>query len=328
MIPTSQNVFDLVRAILGDTEVSSGQIYTNQFLQGKSGSTPTSGPAQSAYNWLFERMRTFNDRRARRTSFALVNANINYVAPATIGIANMGNPIDIWERGTVTSYAITNAVPTAASTGVDPFVQLTVAHGGALKSGQTVEVYLVGGLSDDINDYWTISVPDNNHINLLGCTAVDNPAYTASTGLVLSSTEAWPIQPMNRSYDLFQESTANQLTTPGTSFVNWQWQTAIIRFPPCSVAREIKLNYNLSGTIPTDPNVSLGIDDCLNVLAYKMAAVAGGSKMIQARRMELESRAEQLLKEFLQPVTKDLQQERIVTPPYRPRRNTGLVNLY
>ncbi len=322
MIPTGQNVFDLVRSIVGDTEVAGGQWMKNQFIQGAN----NTGPAQSAYNWLFERMRTYNDRRSRRTSFALVNPNINYISPKTIGISNMGNPIDIWERGTVLSYAITGAVITPPSTGVDPFIRLAVAHAGALKSGQTVEVYLVQGISDDINDYWTISVPDNNHIDILGSTA--QGVYTGATGLVLSSTEAWPNLPMHRSYDLFQEGTANQLSIPGISFANWQWQTSVIRVPPCSAAREIKLNYNLSGTIPADPNASLGIDDSLNVLAYKMAAIAGGSKTTQARRVEWDGLAERLLKEFLQPVTKDLQRERLVAPRYRPRRNTGYSNPY
>lgn len=331
MIPTGQNICDLVRAITGDTQIAGGQIFTNAYLYGQVlGATPpysgVGGPMQSAYNWLFERMRTENDRRSRRTSFALINANINYINPLTIGIGNMGNPIDIWERGSVTSLPVTAVTVQAAATGIDPYVQLAVAHGGALVNGQSIETYLIQGLSDDVNDYWTITVPDNNHIRLMGATP--SGAWTATTGLVLISTEQWPATPMARVWDLFTAGTLTRLT-PGNQFCNWQWQTAVIRVPPVQASREIKINYNLSGKVPLDPTVSLGIDDSLNVLAYRVAGIVGNAKgkstTLTAGWM---TDSNILMDQFLQPVTKDLQRERLIVPPYRPRRNTGYYNTF
>lgn len=336
MIPTGQNICDLVRSIVGDTQVAGGQIFKNPYLYGADqGSSPPftgkGGPMQSAYNWLFERMRTQNDRRSRRTSFGLINSNINYINPITIGIGNMGNPIDIWERGTVTSLPITAVTVQPASTGVDPYVQLAVAHGGSLVNGQVIETYLIQGLSDDVNDYWTITVPDSTHIRLMGATPAGT--WTSNTGLVLISTEQWPGQPMNRSWNLFQERTANQgsssANSPANMFVNWQWQTGIIRVPPVTAPREIMINYNLSGQIPLDPTLSLGIDDALNVMSYRVSAIVGRSKgkssdLVQGWMDD----SDKFMAEFLRPVTKDLQRERLVVPPYRPRRNTGYFNPY
>jgi len=315
-------VFDLTRSIIGDTTTPGGQIFTNSFLYGAN----NNGPMQSAYNWLFERMRTQNDRRARRTQFALVNPNINYLSPATCGFSNFGNPIDIWERGSVTAYPITALTVTPASTGVDPFVQVAIAHSGAIISGQIVESVLIQGLTDDVNDYFTVNVPDSSHVNLMGCVAVAAPAWTNPSGQILFSTQQWPTDPMNRVWDLNQ--IINNQQAPQTQFLSWQWQSGIIRFPPVVAAREIRITYNLSGQIPNDPGQSLGVDDCLNVLAYRLAAIAGGSKVDAARRQELYVQADKLMDEFLRPVTKDLQRERLVVPPFRPTRNTGIYNPY
>lgn len=327
MIPTGQNICDQVRSILGDTQISSGQIFTNQYLYGAN----NSGAMQSAYSWLYERMITKADRRSRRTSFALINPNINYIVPATIGIGNLGYPIDIWERGTVSTFTITAATQTVASTGVDPYVLLTVTPAHSLVTGNIVETYLIQGLSDDVNDYWTVVIPDSTHIKLMG--ASPGGVYTNSTGLVIFSTEAWPGRPMKRSWNLFQEPTASQgspaANSPANMFQNWQWQNGVIRVPPVTSPREIMVNYNLSGQIPVDPSVSLGIDECSNVLAYRVAGIAGKAKDKPAESCDSYlTLSDKFMNEFLQPSTKDLQRERIIVPPYRPARNTGYYNPY
>jgi hypothetical protein len=322
MIPTVQNIFDLTRSVLGDTEVLTGQIFTNAFLFGANNSGPFSG----AYEWLFERMRTYNDRRTRRTTYAVINPNISIINPATIGIQNMGAPVDIWERAIASptgTYAVTGATLTPASSGVDPYCQLAVAHGGAIVSGQQIDTYLIGGLSDDVNGEWYVNVPDNNHINLMGCTAVGT--YT-SGGIVIVPSTAWPGQPMNPFWDL--NDFPLPTTTNQTTFDYWCWQFGQLQVPPVTTAREIRIAFDLSGSAPTSATASVGIDDSLNPLAYRTAWIASAGKKSIEDAEVLKQQSEQFLDQFLQPSTKNLQRERFVAPRWRQKRNTGLYNPY
>lgn len=334
MIPTGQNICDLTRSILGDTQISGGQIFTNAFLYGAAhGASPpftgTGGPMQSAYNKLFERLRTRNDRRSRRTSFAYIPANTSFVNPLTVGITNCGNPIDLWERSLSTPpfYDITAIALTPASQGVAPYALLTVAHGGTLVTGQTIEVQGVLGVSDDINNYWTLTVPDSSHVQLNGCTAIGT--YTATTGIVIVGAESWPQLPMSRVWNQFN---INQLPigpASQTCFRNWTWETSALRLPPLSTSRELMIDYNLSGQVPLDPSLSLAIDDCLNCLAYRVAAIAGRSKGRPQDACDgYLAESDKFFDEFLQPVIKDLQRERLIVPRYRGKRNTGWSNPY
>jgi hypothetical protein len=332
MIPTGQQVCNLVRRILGDTQISGGQIFTNQFLYGApAGATApfnvdlvAGSPMESGYNKLFERMRTIMDRRCRRTSFAFVPQFTSFLNPLTAGISNCGNPINLWERALATPpyYDITAITLTPASQGVAPSALITVNHGGTLITGQTIEIQGVQGISDDINNYWTLTVPDTTHIQLNGCTALGT--YTASTGIVIVGSEAWPQTPMQRVWNQFNFNQIQPGPATQTCFLNWTWETSAIRLPPLAAARELMIDYNLSGQVPLDPSLSLGIDDILNSMAYRVAAIAGRSKGRPQDACDgYLQESDNFFKEFLQPVTKDLQRERLIVPRYRGKRNTG-----
>lgn len=318
MIPTRQQVLDATRARLGDTEQPGGGRWTDDKLEPH---------LQTAYQILIQRLAFSANRKARREYYWVLPANTSYLDPATIGITNMGEPLDIWDRKHVSATEITGVA--LNSTASPPNAALTaVAHG--LQTGQRAIVYgpLVG-ISDDIHDEWTVTVQDANTVLLNGSTATG--AWT-SGGFIAGAPEPWSEFPLVPDYLL----TSQPVQTSQATLGRWMWQNDILRFPAATTARQLKLSIALSGTVPPNPQDMIGVDDSLNFLSTYtagMALSALGTSSSAAAALFLLAVGNQsgdtadaaggFLGVLVRQGVRSLQHGKFVTPRFRPKRNTG-----
>ncbi len=257
MIPNVQNVFDAARSTLGDDQIPGGEVFTNSLL---------APHLAVSYAELFRALVNVQSALIQREAYWNVPINTGVVVPATMGIANMEIPLLVEERGSVTAWAVSNAVPGAG------LVTITTAP-NTLAAGDQPVIYGIQGLTDDINDVWACTPSSPTVFTANGATATGT--YT-SGGVVSISAEQ------------FQEVFARdrltvQAQAPGQSFGIYAWEFGKFRFPPCSVVRQIRVTYKLSGNAPTATTASVGIDDSLTFLNYRTAGLAARSKGMRDR---------------------------------------------
>src|ERR1700747_1999356 len=102
-----QNIFDDVRAYLGDTQVVGGEVMTNSFLLG----TAASGTAGSGslfgepYRTMFSKL-TGASKRVQPNVYVVLPANTTVLIPSTYNIVDFSEPEMIEERPAPNSIAI------------------------------------------------------------------------------------------------------------------------------------------------------------------------------------------------------------------------------
>jgi hypothetical protein len=315
---------------LGDTEVPGGQWAQDNYLQ-----PFVSSSYQSLYRWLQRN----HAQLVRRTSYFNLPVNTSYLTPTDAGIANLGQPENIFQRKAGTTWTGTVAAINAGTPGQSvSTVDITISDTSALSSGQQVLAFgFVGSatatpatnISDDINDLWTITLVDGTTIRLNGCSAFGE---VGATGIISTGAEQWPNAPISRLYDFSGSEFQNNVQSGQIQF--WYWNLGVMRFTPCSEIRQLKIVYDLSGTAPTSGTI--GINDSLDALAAMTAALAARSKFgDSATCQELFMRAVGnptgdtsaitggYFAELAQIETQNLQKVRVVMPPFRNKRNAG-----
>lgn len=256
MVPLVSQVYSATRGVLGDG-LATGRVFTDSLLQTH---------YQAAYAELYRALANIQSPFVQRESYYNVPIQTGYLNPATMGIENLGQPILLEERGGITAWAISSVTPGSA-------IATVVSAANTLVTGDQPVIYGVGGITDDINDIWTVTPSSATSFTLNGCTATGS--YT-SGGVVSMST------------DSFQEVLAQPRISlipnaAGSAFGIYSWEGGRFRFPPCSTVRQLRLTYKLSGNAPTTATASVGIDDSLTFLAYRTACFAGRSKGMQVR---------------------------------------------
>ncbi len=257
MIPTVQQVYLGARSVLGDTKTTAGEVFTNTLLEPH---------LQTSYSELFRAMQQVQSPRLRCENYFDVPAFTGYVDPATMFITNMGEIESVEERGNVTEWAISAAVTGSG-------IATITSAATTLATGNQAVVYGIQGITEDINDIWTVTVNSTTSTQLNGCSATGT--YT-SGGVLSYSAEAFhAVSPLQRLSWVDRG--------PVDSFQNYAWEKDRLRFPPANNVRQIRVVYSLSGDAPTNASASLGIDDSLDFLKYRIAGLAGPSKGMMAR---------------------------------------------
>lgn len=257
MIPLVSQVYTATRSVLGDDQLSAGQVFTDTILQPK---------YTAAYAELFRALQGSSNPRVNQEAYYNVPINTGYLDPATAGISSLGEITLIEERGSVTSWAISNVVAGSA-------LATVTSAATTLATGQQAVVYGVGGLTSDVNGIWTVTVNSSTSTQLNGCTATGT--YTSGGTLSYSAEEFTEMTPQGR-IDWTDQS-------PTAAFLVYAWERDIIRFPPASGIRQLRITYTLSGDAPTATTASTGIDDCLDYLMYRIAGLAAESKGMLTR---------------------------------------------
>lgn len=306
MIPTRADITTLVLQVIGDTSTAGGAIYTSAYQ------APL---LNSAYQELVSRLSAASGDKVQREMYYVLPAYTGALAPVTFGASNFGFPEEIRERSITGQYAISAVTPASPSAGL-----CTVATSQAmpaLPQGQMLEVYNPGGISEDINSSWACTINSTTSIVLNGCTSTGT--YTSGGQVVYSGVD-WsdPLDPQDTT-DSFPPNSV------GSALGMYSWQRSILRFPPCATQRELKIVFNLSGSLPvvsipvtTD---SMGIDDSLNFLAYRTAQLCAASKG-NPRFEEYKNQADYFLGIMLAGAARAMQMgEGIVPRFFRPKRN-------
>ncbi len=257
MIPLVSEVYLGARSVLGDTKTSAGEVFTDAILQPH---------LQTAFSELYRAMQQVQSPRLRQENYFNVPSLTGYVDPATAFMYNVGELESVEERGNVTAWAISNAVP---GSGICTITSATTT----LTSGAQGVVYGVGGITDDVNGIWTVTVNSPTSTQLNGCAATG--AYTSGGVLSFSSEEFQVVSPVQR-LDWVDRN-------PSDTFQRYAWERDILRFPPANNVRQIRVVYSLSGDAPTTTTASIGIDDSLDFLKYRIAGLAGPAKGMMAR---------------------------------------------
>lgn len=213
-----------------------------------------------AYSELFRAMQKYQSTRARQENYYNLPAYTSVLDPATAGIANLGELESIGERGGVTSVAISGV---AAGAGAAT-VTTSTPHGRA--TGDQIVQFGIIGMTDDVNGQFTITVTGASSYTANGCTATGT---YSSGGTMAFSTEEFT--------DVVPGDTSEALTS-STQLGIYSWKNDIIRFPPCSALRQLKIAYSLSGAAPSTTNATVPIDDSLDFLATRTAGLALASR--------------------------------------------------
>jgi hypothetical protein len=122
--------------------------------------------------------------------------------------------------------------------------------------------------------------------------------------------------------------------TPTSAFLVYEWETDVIRVPPCQSVRQIRITYTLSGSAPTATTASTGVDDSLDFFKYRVAGLAGPSKGMLVRaqqynfiavgpRWESEAQPGGILQQLLITGVRNLQRlppSQRRSPPFGPNR--------
>jgi hypothetical protein len=306
MIPLRSDITSSVLYLLGDTQVTGGSIFTAAFQ----------APLLNlAYMELFGKLALAGADRIQREGYYVLPAYTGVFTPSLAGITNFGGPVKIRERGTVATYAVSAATPSSPSPGL---CALTIAPlPTSVITGAQAEVYNIGGLTDEVNDSWFLTVNSTTSVVLNGCTA--SGTYV-SGGTLAYSTEKW-----SDSLDP-KDNTDDFTADPGSSLGMYCWQTGKLRFPPCSTARELKLVYHLSASLPVvaSPVVgdSMGVDDSLPFLAHRTAQLCAASKG-NPRAQVLQSQADYFLALMVESAARQQQSSEALVPGmFRLPRNT------
>lgn len=314
MIPTPLQVYTDARILLEDTESGgSGTRFTNATLR------PF---LQTAYAELYSAALAHDLPLIRRSVYHLLPAYTGDLYPSVAGIANMGEPISIGERSYLdaNSVAIT-ALSIVTATGIGT-VTIGAAH--PFTSGQRVTLAGIVGLSDDIHDLWLTERISTTQFYIRGTTA---SGTWASGGIATYSAEEFSNLEGPVADDFFGAS-----ATPGSSLGCWKWSRDRFTFPGASIARQLKITFRLSDSLPSTDQTSLGIDGCLSFLKFRVASLAltNNAPVTAANfaKVALGPTGEPddlkgLLGELVRPQIRSGQRLPIHRPPFRRRRQTG-----
>ena len=317
MIPTAANVFDLARKKLGDSEVAGGQIFTNTYLQDH---------LQSAYSDLFNVLSENGTRLVYRNAHFVLPAHSEFFLPASAGIANFGRPLEL--RTNKIRLQTTVSAGSQQSSPDRYRVTTGAAHG--LASGDHCIVYKMGGLSDEINNQWSVVLVDATNVDLMG--VVPTGTYTSGGIFVVSENPgSW-----TEEFSLVDDPHIGE-SQVGVRGAVFSWDGVAVRLRGVDYDRLLRIAYMPSATAPSSG--SLFFDNSLNFLAYRAAALAaedkGASTAAQSlnyqalgERMLADSRAGGFLGQLVALSLKTYARKVTRTKRFRPKRNTGLTELY
>lgn len=248
---TLQNVFDDTRGILSDTQVAGGEIFVNSFL-----------PVHFAepYRTMYGRFMG-STKRVQRVAYIVLPAVTSVVIPSTYNLTDLGEPVMVEERQAPVSISITS---TAANT---PITVTAPGHG--LITGSRGTVSAVANTSAPWGN-WFVTVVDANNFTLNG-SASDGTAGTGGFFYPETNQEWSEVSPI----DL---TAGGNDGIPMSTLGTYLWINEMFQFRGCTVATQLRITYNASGTAPTNPNTVIGVDNARDFLAYGTAANAARSK--------------------------------------------------
>lgn len=255
MIPTVSMVYDKARQALDDTEVAGGQVFTDSKIN----------PFyETAYREIFQRFDEWNVQFVNRYAHWNLAAHQTSLLPQQFHVTNFGEPIEVRESKARSEWDISTAVASVD----DGWVTITTTAPHDIEDGHRVVILGVKGLSDDVNDSWTVTKVDATNFRLLGAMPVGT--HTPSTGKAFPYDQEW-----SRSFVFVVDaSKIGEIRHNRAGVVAWMNDRFI--FERKDETRLLRIKFSLSGNPPTGAGDSIGIDDSLDYMGYRTASLAGG----------------------------------------------------
>lgn len=268
--PLISDIFEQVRARLGDDQIGGGEVFIDSILYPH---------FAQAMRELFRVMRSDQDPYCTREQFYNLPVRTGTLDPATAGFFDIAEIEFVEWRPSALSYAITGVVVSGA------LATVTVV-GHTFLDGNQIEISGVLGFDDfnSPNGSWTISVIDADTITLNGCTATGT--YTSGGA---ASTGIGNFRRMTRR-DFFDGNTyvAGATSDPDTLYV---WQGGVFRFIPSGQVRELRFIYRSSGSFSSDFGAQVPIEDSQDYLAVRTAGLVAKAKGASETGNELQMEA-------------------------------------
>jgi hypothetical protein len=300
--PTKAQVLDAARFHLGDDTVATGQIFTDARLE---------QPFNLAYRELFRALQGLSNPRVRKVAFYNLPPNTSILYPSTAFIPDMGELEWVEERGGVTAVPVTAAAPGSG------FVTITAA-GHPFTSGDQAVLYGIGGLTG-VSGMFGVTHISPTQFQVNG--AVATGTYT-SGGVASESGEQFsPLEAV---------TVINDPTQNSNSLGRYAWFEDALHFPPSPTLRQLRITYISSAGLITNASDTTGVDDSLDFLAVRTAAIAAASRGARERAAELNLQAlgpngqadgsGGILRELVAAGVRALQNNPMRMLPFRPRR--------
>lgn len=277
--PTLASIYNLGRILLGDTEVSGGQLWSNSVL------LPS---LQSAYQDLIRAATQYSCQELRDEAFL-------YLPPYCALLDPLGQGVSLQRLEMVFSFPCeTGKVPsnaTVSSGGLQ--LAFPTAHGWS--DGDSIALIGFSGAVPEINDCFTIQKISDTVIRLEGCA----PSGTINAGtcyrLNLHSRE--PVTVRDTSLDLSAGSSS--------SLKEIAFLKGVFYPPVLTEGKILGLRYFVGDDLPAS---TVRLKGSLNYLAYQMASIALVGRNLQKSSL-LAQQARVYLESLQVDWAQDLQQE-------------------
>jgi hypothetical protein len=275
---TVQQIFDDVRSMLGDTQISGGELFTNNFLLtgSVSGGTPGSGSLfGEPYRTMFSKI-TGGSKRVQPTVYVTLPANTTVLIPSTYGLVDFSEPEFIEERQAPIAVAIAST-----NTGTPIEVTTSAPHGYTIGSMIEGAVSGVIGTSAPWGN-WFATATGASTMTLNG-SASDGIAGTGGAFYPEGSftfTEVFPV-------DLVPAIDGQ----PGATLGNYLWANGRLSFRGATGNVQLRITYYASGTAPVSPNYTIWVDNCRDFLATATASKAALAKQWYGMADRLQNKA-------------------------------------
>lgn len=249
-VNTLQQVYDAARGYLND---ASSEIFSNSFLQ-QSFAEP--------YRRIFNVMGGENSKRVARATYLNFPALTNILIPANYGIMDISEPSIVEERPASAAIAITSTSATS------PIVVTAPGHGFGIGSIVELTVNDVAGTFAPWGKWFGL-VLSSSTFSLNG-SMTDGNVGTGGSCSVWSQQRWSEVMPL----DFDAQGTDGQPTQYLGTYI---WREERFEFPGATGVQQLRITYFASGTPPSNPNVNINIDNCIDVLACGTASNAARS---------------------------------------------------
>jgi len=266
-VNTLEQIFQQVRGILNDIQISTGIIFTDSMLQ-----IHFNEPYRSLFSCL-----QGTSKRVQRCVYINFPAYTTVLNAATFNIPDMAEPEMVEERLSMPQIAI------ATTSNATPIVVNAPGHNLGT-TGQMVGVQ-VTGVANTAAPWgnWFATIVDANNFTLNGSMTDGG----GGTGGFVS------LQGQNRFTEVFPIDLSNQGLdgTPGQNLGQYLWIDEQMQFRGCVNTQELRITYWASGTPPTNTALSINIDNCIDFLSFATAANAAYAIGWSTRGDELYAKA-------------------------------------
>ena len=270
MANTFEHLCDLVRSLLGDTDVAGGDVFTNEAI---------TEPYKAAWAEMMAMMTADQIPAAKRIWYETLASYTSRLVPTQAAITDLESVVALEERPAGTSVTISDVVDDGGGA-----IQITTSGAHALSSNQKVFVGDVSGVPE-ANGSWFVTVSAPTIIVLRGSSFREDSDYDSGGTIVTSSDQ---FRDVHRVEDLPDRDPQAELGV-------YSWREDAFQFIGATADIQLRITFMFNNEAPTTG--SLVYSGIKNPLAHRAAAIlayAHNRGQQEAGRLDVEARGPRL----------------------------------